>query len=180
MRIDPDRAVLVVDDEEEIRQAATRVLGADGYTVHLSESAEEALQVLETKPIRLVITDHGLPGMTGLELLKVLRERHPHVGRMMMTGNADVATIVRSINEGQVMRFVRKPWDNAQLRVMVHFALQEVMLAEANRRLIDALGRQLQFLRSLEERFPGLCGSGADEELARILAEAELMRPEDA
>jgi len=93
-----------------------------------------------------VISDHNMPGMSGVEFLKLVRERHPHITRIMLTGDPDPQTIIRSINEGEVYRFIKKPWDNTMLRVTIYFAFETIQLEEENRRLIAALRRQMTFL----------------------------------
>jgi two-component system probable response regulator PhcQ len=168
--------ILLVDDEDSIRDALSRVLEREGYTIHQASSGEEGLTALKTLPIQLVISDHNMPGMTGLEFLKLVRERHPTVVRVMLTGDPDPQTIIRSINEGEVYRFIKKPWDNTLLRVTVHFAFETVQLQQENRRLIAALRRQMSFLRDMEQDFPQMV-STRDPAAELLLAEVDLVRP---
>jgi len=168
--------ILVVDDEESVRESLSSVLSREGYVVHQAGSAEEGLKLLKQQPVQLVISDHNMPQMTGVEFLKLVRERHPHVVRIMLTGDPDPQTIIRSINEGEVYRFIKKPWDNTMLRVTVYFAFETIQLEEENRRLIAALRRQMTFLRDLEKDFPYLAALTRDEDAAMILAEADLLQ----
>jgi DNA-binding NtrC family response regulator len=171
------RNILVVDDEEQVRESLAAVLEREGYVVHLADGGERGLQMLkEQLGIQLVISDHNMPGMTGVEFLKLIRERHPNVVRIMLTGDPDPQTIIRSINEGEVYRFIKKPWDNTLLRVTVYFAFETIQLEEENRRLIAALRRQVNVLRDLEREFPYLSALARDEEAALLLAEADLVR----
>ena len=169
------RHVLLVDDEEEVRAALGTVLKREGYTIHLAESAEQGLEVLKAQPIQVVISDHNMPGMTGLEFLKLVRERHPHVLRIMLTGNPDPQIIIRSVNEGEVYRFLRKPWDNVTVRVTLYFAFETVQLQEENRLLLGAVRRQLLLLRDLEVQFPYVAAKVRDE-----LGELEALAGRDA
>jgi two-component system probable response regulator PhcQ len=171
-----DKNILVVDDEETVRDSLASILSREGYRVSMAESGEEALRILKDQPIQLVISDHNMPQMTGVEFLKLVRERHPHVLRIMLTGDPDPQTIIRSINEGEVYRFIKKPWDNTMLRVTVYFAFETIVLEEENRRLIAALRRQMSFLRDLEQDFPYLAAVTRDEDAALLLAEADLVR----
>jgi DNA-binding NtrC family response regulator len=171
-----ERNILVVDDEEEVRDSLTAVLQREGYRVHQADGGESGLQVLKERPIQLVISDHNMPGMTGVEFLKLIRERHPTVVRIMLTGDPDPQTIIRSINEGEVYRFIKKPWDNTLLRVTVYFAFETIQLEDENRRLIAALRRQVDAVRSLEQEFPYLSALARDEDAALLLAEADLVR----
>jgi two-component system probable response regulator PhcQ len=132
----PARTILVVDDELPVRLALTRVLGEAGYSVLGTDSGHEALELFEKHPIDLVISDHHMPEMSGIDLLKLVRVRHPHVVRIILTGDKDPEITLRSINEGEVYRFIRKPWDNTDLRTMMHFAFETVRLEREKRKLL--------------------------------------------
>ena len=173
----PSRTVLLVDDEEEVRASLARVLEREGYIISHASSGPEGLELLRTQPIRLVISDHNMPGMSGLDFLKLVRERHPNVCRIMLTGDPDPQVIIRSINEGEVYRFIKKPWDNTALRVTVYFAFEALQLEEENRRLVAALRKHLGVVKELQEQFPYLAALIRDEEL--LLAEADLLHPPD-
>src|SRR6266852_1481428 len=116
--------------------------------------------------VQPVISDQNMPGMSGIEFLKSVRDRHPHVLRMMLTADQNPDTVVRSINEGEVYRFIRKPWDNTSLRTMVHFAFEVILLEEENRQLLAIVRRQRAQLRQVRPT--------VDAEAEMILAEAEL------
>ena len=175
MKAVKEKNILVVDDEETVRESLAAILEREGYRVFQAESGEEGLRVLkETPGIQLVISDHNMPQMSGVEFLKLVRERYPHVLRIMLTGDPDPQTIIRSINEGEVYRFIKKPWDNTMLRVTVYFAFETIQLEEENRRLIAALRRQMNFLRDMERDFPYLAALTRDEDAALLLAEVDL------
>jgi DNA-binding NtrC family response regulator len=168
--------ILVVDDEESIRDSLTAVLEREKYVVHQAEGGEAALLLLKQHPVQLVISDQNMPGMTGIEFLKLVRERFPHVIRIMLTGDPDPTIIIRSVNEGEVYRFLKKPWDNTMLRVTLYFAFETLQLEEENRRLITALRRQVNFLRDLQRDFPYLTAMTRDEDAELLLAEADLVK----
>ena len=140
------RNILIVDDEEPVRSALRHVLEADGYSIVEAEDGPTALELLKTTPIHLVISDHVMPQMSGVDLLKLVRVRHPAVVRIMLTGDKDPETTVRSINESEVYRFIRKPWNNRDLRTIVHFAFEVARLQVENQQLI-ALGRRQRDVR---------------------------------
>ena len=171
-----EKIVLVVDDEDSVRDSLKAVLEREGYTVLQASGGEEGLAMLKERPVHLVLSDHNMPGMTGLEFLKLVRERHPTVVRIMLTGDPDPQTIIRSVNEGEVYRFLKKPWDNTLLRVTVYFAFETVQLEDENRRLIAALRRQMTFLRDMEHDFPYLAALNRDDEAALLLAEVDVVR----
>ena len=122
----PQRTVLVVDDEGHVRDALARVLTDAGYTLLAAERGEEALEILGEHRVQLLISDYNMPGMSGIELFKEVRRRHPQVLRIMLTGEMDPELAVRSINEAEVYRFIRKPWSNADLRTIVRLAFEVI------------------------------------------------------
>jgi two-component system, probable response regulator PhcQ len=169
----PGRTILVVDDEEQVRTALTRLLEREGYTVTAAEGPTEALEILRQQPIKLVISDQNMPDMSGLQFFKLIRERHPYVCRIMLTADPERDTIIRAINEGEVYRFIPKPWSNTMLRITVHFAFEEIQLQEENRRLVQALRRQLQFVRALDRNFPYLSAMAKQEEAELMLVDPQ-------
>ena len=173
MKSGKERNVLIVDDEESVREPISRLLEREGYRVHCANSGEAALEILKQVPIQLVISDQNMPGMSGIELLKLIRERHPQVLRIMLTAEADPRVIIRSINEGEVYRFIPKPWDNIMLRVVVYFAFETVQLEEENRRLRQTLRRQIDFVRGLKREYPYLSALAQQEEAELMLAQAD-------
>jgi serine/threonine-protein kinase len=106
--------VLFVDDEERIL-TALKSLFRSGYHVFTATSGSQALEFVRRFPIHVVVSDQRMPGMTGVELLRQVKETSPGTVRMLLTGYSDLAAIVGSINEGEVYRFVSKPWNNQEI-----------------------------------------------------------------
>jgi DNA-binding NtrC family response regulator len=169
----PGRTILVVDDEEHVREALSKLLSREGYTVSTADGPTEALEMLRQTPVKLVISDQNMPDMSGIEFFRLIRERHPTICRIMLTADPERDTIIRAINEGEVYRFLPKPWSNTMLRITVHFAFEEIQLQEENRRLVQALRRQLQFVRALDRNFPYLSAMARQEEAELMLVEPE-------
>jgi type IV pilus assembly protein PilB len=118
--------VLFVDDEPAILRAIERTLAEDeGLTVLTATGGPEALELLATRPIDVVVSDQTMPGMNGAELLAKVRERHPDVVRMTLTGLSDSKTVMAAVNQGEVRRFLTKPWDADELRNCLHDAVGE-------------------------------------------------------
>jgi serine/threonine-protein kinase len=110
--------LLFVDDEERVLNAL-RALFRNDYEVHTATSGEEALALVKRHSIPIVVSDQRMPGMSGVEFLRQVRADFPRTVRMLLTGYSDLAALVGSINEGEVFRFVRKPWDNDEIRAIV-------------------------------------------------------------
>ncbi len=107
--------VLFVDDDERILNAL-KALFRDDYDVATSAGGEAAIEFLKKNPVQVVVSDQRMPGMVGVELLREVRKLAPRTIRILLTGYSDLAAMVGSINEGEVFRFVKKPWDNAEIR----------------------------------------------------------------
>ncbi len=118
--------VLFVDDEERILNAL-RTLFRGQYHVFTAENGPLALEFVKRFGIHVVVSDQRMPNMLGTELLKQVKELSPNSVRMLLTGYSDLASIVGSINEGEVFRFVKKPWDNAEIQKTVADAVAIAM-----------------------------------------------------
>ena len=116
--------ILIVDDEPLIRQALLRALSGEGYDVLQAPGGREALDILTARGVDLILSDLVMPEMDGLELLKNARVVRPEALRIVLTGHADLDLAVRAINDGAVYRFLLKPWDSFDLRVMIKLALR--------------------------------------------------------
>lgn len=133
-------AVLVVDDEPEVRAALKRCLEED-YHVIAASSAAEALGVLESTPIDLILCDQRMPEMSGVDFFSQTRISHPETVRILITGYTDPEDMIRSINEAAVYQFVAKPWQPDHLALTVKRALESRELARRHR----LLSRELKF-----------------------------------
>ncbi len=106
--------VLFVDDEPENR-IVFEAACAGHFDVMTAASAKEALEILREHEVFVLIADQRMPEMTGLELLERVRDEFPNVVRMLVTAFADLQSAIDAINRGQVRRYLRKPWEHAEL-----------------------------------------------------------------
>ncbi len=109
------RSILIVDDDIRIRNSLSGALSSDDITVSAVSSAEEALRVLAESRVHIVLTDLRMPGMSGLDLLRVVRDRHEDVDVIVMTAHEDLPTVAQATGAGAV-DFLVKPLDLHQLR----------------------------------------------------------------
>lgn len=107
--------VLIVDDEPEITKCLGRLFRQKGFEVELALGGEEALQKLDPFQPDVVISDFRMPKMNGAELLGIVKQRAPLALRLILSGYADVGSTVASVNEGEICRFLSKPWDDTML-----------------------------------------------------------------
>jgi two-component system response regulator HupR/HoxA len=139
--------VLLVDDEEAILESLELTLG-DDYCVFTASDGAKGLEILEREDIALVIVDQVMPEMTGVEFLEKVIERKPNTIRMMLTGYADIGSLVRAINDGRIYRYIQKPWEPEELRIDVKRALEAYGLSTENVQLAAALADANERLRA--------------------------------
>ncbi len=141
--------LLCVDDEQNILAALRRLFRQDGYRILTAGSGREALTLLESEPVDLVISDMRMPEMDGAHLLERVSSRWPQTLRILLTGHADIASTVAAINKGQIFRYIAKPWDDQDVRLIVRHALERQQLERDKRRLEALTQRQNEELREL-------------------------------
>ncbi len=122
--------LLCVDDEQLVLSALTRLFRVDCDVVTAS-SGEEALRLAAQSHFHVVISDQRMPGMKGVDLLRQIKEVAPRSMRILLTGYSDLGAIVNSVNEGEVFRYITKPWKNDALRQTVALAAKASMNSEA-------------------------------------------------
>lgn len=134
----PKHTILVVDDEPANLQKLKRTfIGA--YRILEAASGEEAFELARREAVDLVITDQKMPHMTGIDLLKKILRVRPEAMRIVLTGYTEVDDLIEAINEGHVYRYITKPWDPEELRIVVRQALETLELQRENRRLGEEL-----------------------------------------
>jgi len=151
MANDARATILLVDDEAHVRSGLARALHDPDYLILQADSPAAALALLEREPVDVIISDHLMPGMTGLEFLEIVRDRFPDTSRIMLTGQADMDTAVRAIQEGQIYRYLAKPCDQTELKVTVHLALEQLELTREHRRLLEVVSTRPELAKALEE-----------------------------
>jgi serine/threonine-protein kinase len=114
--------ILFVDDEERILTALRSVFRAK-YHVFTATNGPEALEFARKFKLHVVVSDQRMPDMSGVELLRLIKEASPHTMRILLTGYSDLAAIVGSINEGEVYRFISKPWDTREIQKTISEAV---------------------------------------------------------
>jgi DNA-binding NtrC family response regulator len=126
--------ILFIDDDELILSALRRTMRKEPFACFFTSDPEMAMQIVKAEKIDIVVSDHSMPGMTGIEFFALLVRLHKNVMRVMMTGQADRATTVRAINDGQVHRFLDKPWNDDELKAILSDLAQQVRVRELEAR----------------------------------------------
>src|SRR6266481_2729723 len=137
-------AILVVDDELEIREGLELLLTTEGYSTSSAETAEAGLTLLEEKPFDLLLLDVSLPDRNGLDLLREIRRRDPHLAVVLITayGSIDMA---RAAFKSGAQDYITKPWSNDELLIQVAHAVEGRRLREENVQLKRALKQRYNF-----------------------------------
>lgn len=123
-------SVLCVDDEERVLSAISLVL-REFFEVETVTSGSEALDLIRARRFHVIISDQRMPGMTGVEFLRQAKSIAPSTVRILLTGYSDLSAIVGSINEGEVFRFLNKPWQTDSLKETVSEAVDIAIAVEA-------------------------------------------------
>jgi response regulator RpfG family c-di-GMP phosphodiesterase len=157
------RTILCVDDEANIVRALQRLLRDTGHHILTATSGDEALQVMEKTPVDLIISDLMMPGMTGTALMQRVCRLWPQVTRLLLTGHTDMAAAIAAINEGQVSRYLTKPWDDTELKLTINELFQHRGLEEEKRRLEALTQQQNVELKALNSDLEGLVQARTQE-----------------
>lgn len=117
--------ILLVDDEQSVLNSLKRLFRLFDYEVVLCSSGLQGLELMaQSEPFNLVISDYRMPGMNGVEFLSTVRQRWPDTVRMVLSGFADTHAIISATNEGNIYKFIPKPWDESFLMQSVKEALE--------------------------------------------------------
>jgi len=146
----PRHSILVVDDEPDVVRSVKDLLRLD-YKVYTATSPDEGMKILQENPIDVIMTDQRMPEMTGVEFLKRARDPHPDATRLLFTGYADISAVIAAINQGNVYRYIAKPWDPDELQTIIREACERHDLIVQRKQLIDDLEQANKELREANE-----------------------------
>ena len=163
--------LLLVDDEPDVLAALQRALFDEPYEIFTAPDATEALAVLERRPVKVVVSDERMPGMSGADFLATVRERYPQTVRILLTGHASLESTRKAVNAGGIYRFFTKPWDEEELLLGLRGAVEKYDLQEENRRLLKTVRRQSQEFKALEAHYPGISSVHKDQSGTYLLPE---------
>jgi diguanylate cyclase (GGDEF)-like protein/PAS domain S-box-containing protein len=126
--------LLLVDDEENILNALTRMLRRDGYRILTATNADDALDILGRNDVQVVLSDQRMPGISGTELLSRVKDMYPNTVRIVLSGYTDLAAVTAAINQGAIYKFLTKPWDDEDLRLQIRDAFRIARRGDKARR----------------------------------------------
>jgi len=137
--------ILIVDDEEGIRESLSDILIDEGHETAVAASGEEAIELLDTRVPDLVFLDIWLPGMDGLDTLDKIKSRYPDVAVIMISGHGTIETAVKATSAG-AYDFIEKPLSLERVVLAANRALEQSTLLRENRKLRESLGQRWQLV----------------------------------
>ncbi|HCN82835.1 MAG TPA: two-component system response regulator [Sphingobacteriaceae bacterium] len=140
--------ILYVDDEEN-NLVSFKATFRIKYNVFIAISAEEAMTILDSKPIEIIITDQRMPNMTGVEFLEKVIEKYTDPMRILLTGYADITAVIDAVNKGKIFHYLSKPWNEEELDMTISRAYEVYKKNQEIKEMNLKLGvsnEQLEFL----------------------------------
>ncbi len=146
-------AVLIVDEEDMVITSIRAFLQLEtDYKVTGVTEPVEAVKYLETNPVDVVVSDYLMPKMTGLQVLAKAKDLQPEAARVLLTGHADKQSAIQAINEVGLFQYLEKPWDNAQLLLVIQSAIERTKLLRTLREKIAQLDEAHSNLKDVQSR----------------------------
>ena len=118
---------------------------------------------MDGRDFHIVVSDHNMPGMSGLELLAKVKKESPDTITMMLTGRSEVDIAMRAINDAGVYKFILKPWDSDDLAVTIRRACESLDLMKERNMLVERIRKRDIMMRQLEKEYPGITKITRDE-----------------
>ncbi|MEA3545385.1 MAG: response regulator [Thermodesulfobacteriota bacterium] len=127
-----DQRILFVDDDQRFLASLRRSL-AKSFDLTFVDSPQEALEQLQEQKFSVVVSDMNMPGMSGVDLLSLVKSKYPETVRILFTGFADQQSAIDAINQGEIFRFLTKPCDLVKLEQILSDAVRQNQLINAER-----------------------------------------------
>jgi DNA-binding NtrC family response regulator len=145
--------VLLVDDEEMVTTSIRAFLSLEtDYEILAHTQPEEALRRLDEGPLDVIVTDYLMPRVTGLQLLAEAKKKQPEAARVLLTGHADKQSAIKAINDVGLYQYLEKPWDNAQLLLVINSAIERTRLLRGLAEKVDELDAAHGQLKEAQRR----------------------------
>jgi len=132
-----EQTILLVDDEVNILNSLLRLFRKETYQILVATSGKEGLEILKKQTVQVVISDQKMPEMLGTEFLQKVKDQYPDTVRVILSGHADLNLLIDSINKGEVYRFLTKPWNDQEVKMVIRQCLSHCDLLQKNRALIE-------------------------------------------
>ena len=145
--------LLLVDDEEMVITSIKAYLQLEtDYSLHGFTDPEQAARFLETEPVEIVVSDYLMPHMNGIQLLTRARQAQPEASRVLLTGHADKQSAIAAINDVGLFQYIEKPWDNAQLLLVIRAGIERAQLLRNLHEKVSELDSAHASLKQVQRR----------------------------
>jgi DNA-binding NtrC family response regulator len=146
-------SVVIVDDEEMVITSLRAFLQLETeYQVHCFTEPEEAAKFLETNTVDICVSDYLMPRMNGIQFLSRAKQLQPEASRVLLTGHADKQSAIAAINQVALFQYVEKPWDNAQLLLVIQSGVERAQLFRTLREKVSELDTAHSSLKEVQRR----------------------------
>ncbi len=139
MKTIEELTILFIDDEPSVLTSLRRFLRKERYQTFFAPSGKEALGIMESREIHILVTDLRMPEMSGLELISVVKSRYPETIRMILSATRDIEQTIESINTGEVFRFISKPLDPEPFKKIIMDAVEYYLMKTEREELLEQL-----------------------------------------
>jgi len=145
--------VLIADDEEMVITSIKAFLQLEtDFDIHAFTDPEEAARFAEKNPVDVALSDYLMPRMNGIQLLTRVKEAQPEASRVLLTGHADKQSAIQAINQVALFQYLEKPWDNAQLLLVVQSGAERSRLFRDLREKVGELDSAHSSLKTVQKR----------------------------
>jgi signal transduction histidine kinase/HPt (histidine-containing phosphotransfer) domain-containing protein len=162
-----DIAVLFVDDEPDILRSVKRLLCRENYAQYFAENGADALALMATMPIQIIVTDLKMPGMDGLTLLRQVKELYPDTIRMALSANLQIGQLLHCINTGEIFRYITKPTDPEELKQAIQDAMTYFLVRKDRIDLVLELQEKNEKLKEANARTKNLAAQAQMASIAK-------------
>jgi DNA-binding NtrC family response regulator len=146
-------SVLIVDDEEMVITSVRAYLELEtNFEVHGFTEPEQAVKFLEGNQVDICVSDYLMPRMSGIQFLMHAKQLQPEATRVLLTGHADKQSAIQAINEVNLYQYVEKPWENAQLLLIIQSGVERAQLMRELQATMSELASANSSLKDVQKR----------------------------
>lgn len=171
--------ILCVDDQRDVLRSVGRTLRKMAGDILAFEDPRRAIELLQQRPVDVIVSDIDMPSMSGLELLRLARELRPEAARVVVSGVTSIDSAVAAINDGAVHRFVRKPYVPEELRKIVAQAVDDARISREAATVLASRRQRQAWRQRMEAECPDALVVQRDDDGAYLvdLAAADELAP---
>lgn len=174
MQSEIKETILFVDDENRVVDALSKSLRKEPYNIITSTDPFAALEIVKEKDVALVVADYMMPGLNGIVFLLKVKELSPLTMRVILTGHKDFDMAINAINKGEVYRFITKPTDTEELKIVLKQALDYRKIVKENISLKEEVKKSSAYISTMEKAYPGITQIEKDDSGAIIISDENI------